>query len=257
MLQLELDPKYMPNKRSAEEIEFYRAQILRIYVRDSEGKNHFHPISLSLPVALSILYKVSDKYFKQISDDDGDDLDDWVERVLKKSLPFLQGVKGDFRSFPDFRRAFFEREILYHLAIDRHRLIMRQKGEYQPVDPFPSKEVRKSRLEGFQPPSLNQEVRQSLDLSTNKQFRAGLKDSGRVLIRGDMFNRWEPDYFSKISQTRQRALSLWLQNPSLKYVHIASVLKEENLGEQKEATIRMWVMRALDRGAVLSLEQPT
>lgn len=253
MLQLELDAKYMLNRRSPEEIEFYRTKILRISVRDKKRENYFHPISLT--GALTILYKTSYKYFKQVRDDDGGDLDDWVNKTLSKSLPFLQGIEGDFRSFTDFRRACFERKILYRLAIDRHRLIMRQEGKLQLADSFPSKEVRKSRLEGFQPPLLKQvRIRHPLvDLSTNEQFMAGLKDSARVL-RGNMFSSWEPNYFSRLGQHKQRALNLWLQDPSLTSVQIANALNEESLGVFPAATIRVWVKRALDKGAVLSLK---
>lgn len=254
MLQLELEPKYMPNNRSPEQIGFYQSQILRIFSsggrRKLENENYYHPISLDR--ALGTLYGKSYKYFKQVSDDDGSDLDKWVGKVLSKSLPFLYGIEGDFRSFTDFRRAMFDREILYHSAVDRHRLITGQKGKDQLVDPFPLREVRKRNLEGFQLPLLNLiRVKHPLvDLSANEQFMADLKNSERVL-RGDMFS-WEPNYFSRLSQHKQKALDLWLKYPPLTCVQIVQVLKEEDLGEFPSSTVRVWVKRALDNEVKVS-----
>ncbi len=251
MVQLDLEPKYMPNDRSDKEIEFYRTQILRISGTDTKKANHFHPVSLF--EALSTLENVSYKYFKQVRDDAGSDLDFWVEKTLTRSLPFLQGAKGDFRSFNHFRGTYFERQILFHLGIDRHRLIMRQQGKHQLVDSFPSKEVRKRNLEGFQPPLLSREkVKDPLvDLFVNKQFLAGLNNPMGAL-RGDIFSCWEPSYFSALSPYKQRTLNLWLYFPSLTSYEIANVLKTEKLGEFPASSIRVWVKRALDRSMVLS-----
>ena len=246
----------MPNSRSAGDIEFYQSRILRIFSsggrRKRGNENYFLPISLDL--ALTTLYNKSYLYLKQISDDDGKDLDKWVGEALSRSLPFLQGIKGDFGSFTDFRKAMFDREILYHLGVNRHRLIMRQEGKHKQVNRFPSEEERKRNLEGFQPPLLNREgVNSLVDLFANEEFLTGLKNPTKIL-RGDMFSSWEPNYFSRRSPHKQRALNLWLQNPSFEYVQIANILKKEGLGEFPSATIRGWVKRALDSGAVLSLE---
>lgn len=254
MVQFELDPRYMPNSRSPEQIEFHQKRILRIFPPRVKRGNENGSLSISLEQALFTLCRVSYRFLKQVSDDEGCDLDYWVGRSLSKSLPFLQGVEGNFSSFPDFRRAIFERKILFRLAIDRHRLIMRQEGKHQLVDSFPSKEVRKRNLEGFQPPLLNREGINSLvDLLANEEFLVGLTGSAKPL-RGDMFNSWEPEYFSRLSLSKQRALNLWLLYPSLTSPLIASILKTDGLGEFPAATIRVWVKRALDRGAVLSLK---
>lgn len=251
MVQLELDPRHMPNDRSKEEIEFYSSQILRVGGGGRrKEENKFHPILLSQ--ALSKLLERSDIYFKQLSDDKGDDLDYWVGKALSKALPFLQGVKGNFSSLHNFKLVMFDREILFHLAVDRHRRIMSEQGRSQGVDVFPTKELRKNRLMVFQPTLYSREIRQTLaDAPPNELLMEDLKDPGRV-IRRDIFSTWDPDYFSTLTGYRQKALILWLQNPSISSNKIAQVLSDEGLGAFPSSTVRVWVKRALDREASLA-----
>ncbi len=240
MVQLELDIRF-PTDRSDEETVFYRSRILREF-KQGQRSNSKNFQTFSFEEAILKFSAKTNLYFKELSDNSGDDIDQWVARALGKALPYFAGKKGNFRSLGHFWKTYYE-DIIYHLAVDRHRLIVGR--QHETILPFPSKEVREQRRIGFQPPLLR-EARVNLaghDLS--KQFLADLRNPRGVLFGKEIIGL-NPDYVVGLDKHRKRALILKSLNPRLSSKEIAKILEDEGFGTFADSAVRVWFKRAKD-----------
>jgi len=225
MIQLELDPRFMQPKRFSE-IEAARNQILRRRVTGGGGEwrkeRRLAPISFDK--ALQSLLNSAYHTLERETNARGYELDLLVGRVLRRSLPYLQGEKeSDFETLGDFKRIMFYPNILEHIIIDSYQSESRSHKETQ--KPFPPEknsksqqpmETTKRKTEGFQPTLFRLSEEQTGSEKAIGQLLADLKNPDRVLGSGS-------DYLRK-SPIRRVALELKWQNPQFSSEDVAQIL---------------------------------
>lgn len=245
MVQLELDPRYIQVERTAE-IELHRITILRRRVTGGSGEwrkeKRFTPISFD--VALSSLLNSSYSYLRRQTNTKGYELDLLVGQALKKSLPYLQGEKGDFESFNHFKWRMFM-SIVENLGIDHFHSNLRSRREMNKF--FPSEiedlevqlpaETRKKNAEGFQPTLFRLSQEQTRAELAIEQLLADLKNPDGVLGLSS-------DYLKSLPRYTQRALELRWQNTHFTSGDVVEVLRLEGYRKFNESTIRVWELRA-------------
>ncbi|OGE44335.1 hypothetical protein A3B45_03585 [Candidatus Daviesbacteria bacterium RIFCSPLOWO2_01_FULL_39_12] len=235
MLQLELDPRFMPSERSAEEIELYRSTILRSVIKGGDiewrKEKRFRPISFDS--ALSSLLASSYHNLGRQSNAEGYELDLLVGQALKKALPYLQGERGNFESFFHFKNRMFM-SMLEHMVIDHHRSSLRHLEDVKKPDNQLPRGAGTNRAEGFQPTLFRLSEEQTKVEKAMESLLADLQNPDAVM---------RPEYVGRLPRYRQRALELRFQYPDFSSTDIAKILELEGYRRFASSAIRVWVFR--------------
>lgn len=238
MLQLELDPRFMPGECSVEEIELSRNAILRRRVIGGgiEWRKEKRYRSITFDTALLSLLNSAYYTLQKQSDAKGYELDLLAGQALKKTLPFVLGKKGYFETLDQFKQGMFIR-IMRHVVIDHYRSESRSHKEPKDLDDQLVTETKKRKTEGFQPTLFRLTEGQTRTEQIMEQSLADLRDPDSVFKLGSEYLKRSPRY-------RQRALELRSQNPHFSSRDIVQILTLEGFKEFKDSTIRVWELRA-------------